>query len=71
MARSANLPDQGAPRLNRHKCNVAVGGFLNPCDLPNMKFAKAIGMIVLTTALALAVINRVPFLRNLTNPPAA
>lgn len=36
-----------------------------------MKFVKAIGMIVITTALALAVINRVPFLRNLTNPPAA
>lgn len=57
--------------MNRHKSNVAPGAFLKPCDPQAMKFVKAIGMIVLTTALALAVINRVPFLRNLTNPPAA
>lgn len=36
-----------------------------------MKFVKPILMIIITTTVALAIINRVPFLRNLTTPAAA
>ena len=36
-----------------------------------MQILKAIAMTVITTAVALFIINRVSFLRNLVNPPAA
>jgi hypothetical protein len=36
-----------------------------------MQILKAIAMTVVTTAVALFIINRVPFIRNIVNPPAA
>jgi hypothetical protein len=36
-----------------------------------MQILKAIAFTVVTTAVALFIINRVPPLRNLVNPPAA
>ena len=36
-----------------------------------MQILKAIAMTVVTTAVALFIINRIPMVRNLVNPPAA
>jgi hypothetical protein len=36
-----------------------------------MQIVKAIAMTVITTAVALFIINRIPMIRNLVNPPAA